>query len=41
LEELGVAYFRKLGIPNIESIRLGSVYLNTDGRKGRHRGQLI
>lgn len=41
LEELGVAFFRKLNIPNIESIRLGSVYLNTDGRKGRHKGQLI
>lgn len=41
LEELGVAFFRKLKIPNIESIRLGSVYLNTDGRKGRHKGQLI
>lgn len=41
LEELGVAYFRKLKIPNIESIRLGSVYLKTDGRKGRHSGQLI
>ena len=35
------SFFRKLKIPNIESIRLGSVYLNTDGRKGRHRGQLI
>ena len=41
LEELGVAYFRQLGIPNIESIRLGSVFLNTDGRQGRHKGQLI
>lgn len=41
LEELGVAYFRQLKIPNIESIRLGSVYLNTDGRNGRHKGQLI
>lgn len=41
LEELGVAFFRKLKIPNIESIRLGSVYLNTDGRNGRHKGQLI
>ena len=41
LEELGVAYFRQLGIPNIESIRLGNVFLNTDGRQGRHRGQLI
>lgn len=41
LEELGVAYFKKLGVPNIDSIRLGSVYLNTDGRSGRHKGQLI
>lgn len=41
LEELGVAYFRKLKVPNIESIRLGSVYLKSDGRKGRHSGQLI
>lgn len=41
LEELGVAYFRQLRIPNIESIRLGSVFLNTDGRQGRHKGQLI
>lgn len=41
LEELGVAYFRQLGVPNIGSIRLGSVYLNTDGREGRHKGQLI
>lgn len=41
LEELGVAYFRQLGIPNIESIRLGNVFLNTDGRQGRHKGQLI
>ena len=41
LEELGVAYFKNLKVPNIDSIRLGSVYLNTDGREGRHRGQLI
>lgn len=41
LEELGVAYFKWLNIPNIDSIRLGSVYLNTDGRQGRHKGQLI
>lgn len=41
LEELGVAYFRQLRVPNIESIRLGSVFLNTDGRQGRHKGQLI
>lgn len=41
LEELGVAFFRKLNIPNIQSIRLGSVYLKSDGRKGRHSGQLI
>lgn len=41
LEELGVAYFRQLGIPNIESIRLGNVFLNTDGRQDRHKGQLI
>lgn len=41
LEELGVAYFRNLRIPAVDSIRLGSVYLNTDGRKGRHSGQLI
>lgn len=41
LEELGVAYFRNLGVPAVNSIRLGSVYLNTDGRKGRHSGQLI
>lgn len=41
LEELGVAFFKKLKVPNIDSIRLGSVYLNTDGRNGRHKGQLI
>lgn len=41
LEELGVAYFKNLKIPNIDSIRLGSVYLNTEGRQGRHKGQLI
>ena len=41
LEELGVAYFRNLRVPAVDSIRLGSVYLNTDGRKGRHSGQLI
>ena len=41
LEELGVEYIRKLGLPNIESIRLGNVYLNTDGKDGRHKGQLI
>lgn len=40
LEELGVAYFRNLKIPNIESIRLGSVYLHTKN-KNRHSGQLI
>lgn len=40
LEELGVAYFRNLKIPNIASIRLGSVSLNTK-RENRHSGQLI
>jgi hypothetical protein len=37
LEELGVAYFRSLKIPNIKSIRLGSVYLHTKN-KNRHSG---
>lgn len=41
LEELGVAYIKSLGIPNIDSIRLGNVYLDTDERNGRHKGQLI
>lgn len=41
LEELGVAYFRQLGIPNIGSIRLGSVFLNTNKKEGRYKGQLI
>lgn len=40
LEELGVAYLKSLKLPNINSIRLGSVYLKTS-QKNRHSGQLI
>lgn len=41
LEELGVAFIKNLGIPNIESIRLGSVYLNASNEGEYHKGQLI
>ena len=40
LEEIGVAFFKKLRVPAIESIRLGSVYLHTK-QANRHSGQLI
>ena len=40
LEEIGVAFFKKLKVPNVDSIRLGSVYLKTN-QKNRHSGQLI
>lgn len=40
LEEIGVAYFKYLNIPAIESIRVGNVHLNTN-RPSRHSGQLI
>ena len=40
LEELGVAYIRSLNLPNVASIRLGNVYLNTK-KQGQHSGQLI
>lgn len=40
LEELGVAYLKSLNLPNINSIRLGNVYLKTS-KENRHSGQLI
>lgn len=41
LEELGVAFLKNLKIPNIESIRLGNVYLNASKEGNYHKGQLI
>lgn len=40
VEEIGVAWLQQLKVPNIDSIRLGNVYLNTS-QANRHSGQLI
>jgi hypothetical protein len=37
LEELGVAYLKSLNLPNINSIKLGNVYLKTS-KENRHSG---
>lgn len=41
LEELGVLWLRKLGVPNIQSIRLGSVYLNSASKDKSKSGYII
>jgi hypothetical protein len=40
VEELGTAWLNSLNIPNMQTIRIGNVSLNTN-REGRHGGQLI
>lgn len=41
LEELGVLWLKKINAPNIESIRLGSVYLDSESKDKSKSGQLI
>lgn len=41
VEEAGVAWLKKLGVANVETIRTGNISLRTTGENGRHSGQII